>query len=50
MLTPATGAVGRRSEGATIVVMVRRHANALSDASDALYETCDNCHKRFMKK
>ena len=28
----------------------KRDANALSDASDALYETCDNCHNRFMKK
>lgn len=28
----------------------RKDANALSDASDALYETCDNCHKRYMKK
>ena len=28
----------------------KQDAKALSDASDALYETCDNCHKRFMKK
>jgi hypothetical protein len=28
----------------------KKDANALSNASDALYETCDNCHKRFMQK
>lgn len=29
---------------------VARNGDALSNASDALYETCDNCHARFMKK
>jgi hypothetical protein len=27
-----------------------RNADALSNASDALYETCDNCHNKYMKK
>ena len=27
-----------------------RDADALSNASDALYETCSNCHDRYMKK
>jgi hypothetical protein len=26
----------------------KKDADALSNASDALYETCDNCHKKFM--
>ena len=26
-----------------------RDGDALSNASDALYETCDNCHKQYMK-
>lgn len=35
---------------AALQAIDRKDANALSDASDALYETCDNCHKRFLKK
>lgn len=27
----------------------RKQQAELADASDALYETCDGCHKRFMK-
>ena len=27
-----------------------RDVDALSNASDALYETCSNCHDRYMKK
>ena len=35
---------------AALKAIDKKDANALSDASDALYETCDNCHNRFMKK
>lgn len=35
---------------AALKAIEKKDANALSDASDALYETCDNCHNRFMKK
>lgn len=35
---------------AALKAIDKKDANALADASDALYETCDNCHKRFMKK
>ncbi len=46
-----TFAVAQRD--AAIVAMKAaeaKNADALSNASDALYETCDNCHKQYMKK
>jgi cytochrome c556 len=35
---------------AAIKAAESRDSDALSNASDALYETCDNCHKQYMKK
>jgi hypothetical protein len=35
---------------AALKAIDKKDANALSDASDALYETCDNCHKPFLKQ
>jgi hypothetical protein len=40
----------RTSTLAALAAIDKKDAKALSDTSDALYETCDNCHKRFMKK
>ena len=33
----------------TMAAIEKKDATALSDASDALYETCETCHKRFLK-
>jgi hypothetical protein len=46
-------ALARAQLDAAVVAMTaaqRKDADALSNASDALYETCDNCHKQFMPK
>jgi hypothetical protein len=43
-------AVAQRN--AAVVAMkaaAQKDATALSDAADALYETCDNCHKKYMR-
>jgi hypothetical protein len=40
----------RKATAAAFAAIDKRDAEALSAASDALYETCANCHARFMKQ
>ena len=47
---PELAQAHQTATAAALKAIDNKDANALSDASDALYETCDNCHKRFMKK
>jgi len=44
-------ALAQRDAAMTAVKAIDAHdGDALSNASDALYETCDNCHNKYMKK
>jgi hypothetical protein len=46
-----TFAVAQREAALKAVAAIdAKNADALSTASDALYETCDNCHNKYMKK
>ena len=46
-----TLAVAQREAAMVAVKAIdAKNADALSNASDALYETCDNCHNKYMKK
>jgi hypothetical protein len=43
--------IAMRDAAVTAVQAIdKKNADALSTASDALYETCDNCHNKYMKK
>jgi hypothetical protein len=39
----------RTSAADAIKAIDKRDVKALENASDALYQTCENCHKRFLK-
>ena len=44
-------ALAQRDAAMMAVKAIDAHdGDALSNASDARYETCDNCHNRYMKK
>lgn len=44
-------AIAQREAAVVAMRAAESHkAEALSDAADALYETCSNCHDKYMKK
>ena len=49
--TWVTMAIAQRDAAMLAVKAIdAKNGDALSNASDALYETCDNCHNKYMKK